>query len=98
MAKASKSDEHESAFTDVSDEVEQAEKDAQADPEYDDDGNVTNLTSEAAAEVAAEQAKRAQAQANGGGPWPADLVQERFIGSTPLRAARPEYTSHEDAK
>lgn len=86
---------NESAFTDVSKEAEQAKADAAAPLELDEDGNVTNLTSESATAVAAEQAFRTGAQANGGGPWPRDLLIERFVGNTPLRAQRPEYTSHE---
>lgn len=86
----------ESAFTDITDAVEQAQKDAERPVEYDDDGNPKPLEpSEATREVADEMAVRAAAQAEGGGPWPKDLL-ERFIGSGQrMRAAQPEYTSHE---
>lgn len=55
--------------------------------------------SEAAAVVSAEMSHRATAQANGGGPWPPEILQERFIGAgQPVVAALPAYTSHEEAE
>jgi hypothetical protein len=44
--------------------------------------------------VADEQSRRASAQANGGGPWPAELLVK--VGTTVGRAEnlQPPYTSH----
>lgn len=86
---------NESAFKDVSKQAEQAQEDAAQPLELDDEGRVTNLTSKAASEVAEEQAKRAGAQANGGGPWPEDLMLQRFVGSTRIKRPEQQYTSHE---
>lgn len=71
----------EAGFRDVSDEAEKA-------PEGD---------TEAQAVVSAEMSHRATAQANGGGPWPPELIAEKFIGAgQPAVALQPEYTSHEE--
>lgn len=87
----------ETGYKDVSDAQEQAAKDAEAPLELDEDGKPTNLTSEAQREVAEEMAYRAGAQANGGGPWPPEILRERFTGSTPLhRSVVGNYTSHEE--
>jgi hypothetical protein len=92
-----KSDEGQSAFKDVSAAAEQAAKDAQAPVEYDEQGNVKPRSSEAANEVAQEQSKRANAHAEGGGPWPPELLAKRGIGSgRRLERAVPTYTSHEE--
>jgi hypothetical protein len=54
---------------------------------------------EATAVVNAEMSHRATAQANGGGPWPPELIAEKFIGAgQPVVAALPAYTSHEEAE
>jgi hypothetical protein len=70
----------ESAFTDVSKHVETAQTESEKPDERDDDGNV--IVSQKAAEaneaIADEQAVRASAQVEGGGPWPEDLLVERF--------------------
>lgn len=81
-------------FKDISAEVEQADKDAKAPVELDDEGQPKPRTSEAAAAVQAEQAYRAGAQSNGGGPWPPELLAR--IGTTVGRSTRqiPAYTSH----
>jgi hypothetical protein len=51
----------------------------------------------ALAVINAEMSHRATAQANGGGPWPQDVLVERFTGDgAPAVATLPEYTSHED--
>jgi hypothetical protein len=92
-------DEGESAFKDVSGAVEQAQKDAEAPIEYDEDGNPKPQSSEAANEVNQEMATRASASAEGGGPWPEEVLRERFISpGQRLRAPQEEYTSHEDAE
>lgn len=98
MAKAqSKSERPETGFKDVEAQAEQAEKDAQQPLEVDDDGKPVNLTSEAGLEVAEERAFRAGAQVNGGGPWPPELLRERYVGNqTKLsRDVSAGYTSHE---
>lgn len=52
---------------------------------------------EAQAEVSAEMSHRASAAANGGGPWPPELIAEKFVGAgQPAVAAIPDYTSHEE--
>jgi hypothetical protein len=48
-------------------------KQDQADSPYND---VTDAEPD---EVAAEQALRASGQNNGGGPWPSDLLLERYV-------------------
>jgi hypothetical protein len=82
-------------YADVSKEVEQAHEDARQPIELDEDGNPKPRTSEAANVVNQEQAYRAGAQFNGGGPWPPELLRE--LGTTPLRSDSegPVYTSHE---
>lgn len=87
----------ETGYRDVSKEAEQAAEDAKKGVELDDEGNVKSSTSEAAGVLADEQAYRASAQANGGGPWPPELLRERFVNPTPLKARIPEYTSHEES-
>jgi hypothetical protein len=86
MAKKKNGDEDDSAFTDVSKDVETVQKDADTPSERDDDGKlvVDDKVSEANAKIADEQAVRASASANGGGPWPPELLVERFVGGTPL--------------
>jgi hypothetical protein len=85
----------ETGFKDVSGELEQAQKDAERPLELDDDGTPKPRTSEAANVIAQEQAYRASAQVNGGGPWPPELLRQ--VGTTALRDERdaPVYTSHE---
>jgi hypothetical protein len=86
MAKKKNGDEDDSAFTDVSKDVETVQKEAGKPAERDDDGKlvVDDKVSEANAKIADEQAVRASASANGGGPWPPELLVERFVGGTPL--------------
>jgi hypothetical protein len=74
------SGEDDTAFTDVSKDVETVEKEAAKPDERDDDGNlvVSDKAQEAGQSIADEQARRASAQANGGGPWPEDLLLERY--------------------
>lgn len=83
----------EEGYRDVSAEVEQAEKDAQepVDPETGD----LRLTSPAAAAVQEERNYRAGAQANGGGPWPPEVLVQQWVGATTVERSIPEYTSHE---
>lgn len=82
------------AFADVTEEVEQVKQEMEAPQETDEDGNVVPRTSEATAKVAEEEAVRAGASFNGGGPWPPELLAK--VGTTPGNAVRdiPEYTSH----
>lgn len=93
-------DEGVSAFTDITDAQEQAAKDAERPVEFDDEGQVKpHEPSAAALEVANEQAVRAAAQAEGGGPWPLEVLQNNYIEpGQRMRALQPEYTSHEDAE
>jgi hypothetical protein len=98
-SKSAKSDdEGVSAYKDVSDAAEQAAEDAKAPTEFDEDGTPIPQSSEAMQELADEQAKRAAGAANGGGPWPEELLHKNYIGSEQkMRPAVPEYTSHEDS-
>jgi hypothetical protein len=79
-AKQGRSSDDDSAFTDVSKHVETLQTESEKPDERDDDGNV--IVSQKAAEaneaIADEQAVRASAQVEGGGPWPEDLLVERF--------------------
>lgn len=50
---------------------------------------------EAAEAAAEESARRAAGQVNGGGPWPPELLLERYVGATRARGQIGEYTSHE---
>lgn len=93
---ANKKQESESAYSDVSKQAEQAQKDAEKDVEYDDEGNPKPQSSEAADELAAEMSTRAAGSFEGGGPFPPEILQERYMGSTKLARERPEYTSHEE--
>lgn len=96
--KAEKQDERpETGYRDVSKEAEQAAEDAKKGVELGDDGQPKPASSEAAIALAEEQSYRASAQANGGGPWPPEVLRKRF--TEPYRTARavPEYTSHEEA-
>jgi hypothetical protein len=87
------SDTPETGFRDISAQVEQAREDAQKPVEFDDDGNPKAQFSQAAAEVADENSRRASGSAEGGGPWPPELLVER--GTTVGRGQdQPEYTSH----
>jgi len=94
-AKANEAERPKEGYVDVSKEVEQAEQDARQPVELDDDGQPKPRTSEAANVVNQEQAYRAGAQSNGGGPWPPELLVQ--VGTAPLRSDReiPAYTSHE---
>lgn len=87
----------ETGYRDVSAEAEQAAKEAKKGPEFDDEGNLKSSTSKAAAVLADEQAYRASASFNGGGPWPPELLVERFVSPTVIERSIPEYTSHEEA-
>lgn len=91
-----KTEKNDSAFSDVSGDVKQAKKDAEAPVEVDNDGEPLPRTSEAAGRLEAEQNVRASAQANGGGPWPPELLRKNFIGNAAAmqRDVGP-YTSHE---
>lgn len=86
-------------FQDIEGDLEQAQQDAEkaaavaADPDSDE-----VVTSEASATVQDELAHRAAASAEGGGPWPQDLLVERYVGGTKLTRSVGEYTSHEDAE
>ena len=93
-ADAAQTDRPDEGFKDISAEVEQARQDAQAPVELDSDGQPKPRTSEAANVVNQEQAYRAGAQSNGGGPWPPELLAK--IGTTVGRSTRqiPAYTSH----
>lgn len=93
--KDQKDERPETGYKDVSKAVEQAQRDAEQPLETDDDGQPKLKSSPAANEVAQEQAYRAGAQANGGGPWPEEVLRRRFIGANPLDTRLPEYTSHE---
>lgn len=89
------SDKQETAYNDVSKELEEAQALAQQPPKFDKDGQLVPVDSDAVRKVSEENMVRAAGAANGGGPWPQDLLRE--VGTAPLRAeaARPEYTSHQ---
>jgi hypothetical protein len=96
--KKDKDDEGVSAYKDVSGAAEQAAEDAQAPTEFDELGDPVPKSSEAAQELADEQAKRAAGQVNGGGPWPEDLLRKNYIGSEQrMQPALAPYTSHEES-
>lgn len=93
MAKESK----DAPYNDVSTQLDQSQKDAEKPAEFDDDGNrKLDKPSEATAELYAEGSRRASGAANGGGPWPQEVLERNFIGNQ-RKMTRPEdsYTSHE---
>lgn len=81
-----KQDGQPTAYNDISAEVKEAKAVAKQAPDFDDDGKVKSADSDAARKVGDELARRGAGTANGGGPWPTDLLVER--GTTPLRGAR----------
>jgi len=85
----------ETGFRDVSEAQETAREEASKPLELDDEGNVVPRNSEPAAIVMEEMSYRSSAQANGGGPWPPEVLAANF--TRPRRAEReiPVYTSHE---
>lgn len=98
MAPKDKTDE--SPFQDVSKQAEQAEKAADQPAEFNDDGTlkVDEKASQAANELNEELARRSAATANGGGPFPSEVLQRNFIGNAqPMKRRIGEYTSHEDS-
>lgn len=92
---AKKDETKETAYSDVSKELEESNELAKQPPEFDDEGKLKPVDSEASRTVSEEQMVRAAGAANGGGPWPQDLLRE--IGTTQSRTDRdlPAYTSHE---
>lgn len=100
---ASKKDEKdkqsdEAPYQDVSAQLEEAREEAQKPVEYDDEGNPKASDSTAAAEVEAEMSRRGAGSGEGGGPWPPELLAERYVGTPTAPVTVPEYTSHEDAE
>lgn len=87
----------EEGIRDVSAEVEAVEKQAEEEPPTDDEGRLLGTTPEEET-VISEMTYRSGAQANGGGPWPPDLLVQQFVGSKPLERRIPAYTSHEEAE
>lgn len=59
----------------------------------DKDGNRRDTPAQA--ELAAEMSHRAAGSAEGGGPWPADMLDRYLTPPTSLRTIEP-YTSHEE--
>jgi hypothetical protein len=91
-------DKHDGAFADVSKQHEQAQKDADRPAEFNEDGSLKHdkHVSQASSELSAEMSKRASATANGGGPWPPEVLRKQFVGNaTTMTRGVGEYTSHE---
>jgi hypothetical protein len=86
----------ETGFRDVSEAVEAAQEEASRPLELDDDGNPVPRNMEPAAVVSEEMSYRSSAQANGGGPWPPEVLAQQFTQPRRLERSIPAYTSHED--
>lgn len=97
--KTSSSGDSENAFQDVSKQQETVQEELEKPVELDDDGKpvVDEKVSQAAEELGDEQGRRASASFNGGGPWPPELIQERFVGASKQKRVIEEYTSHEES-
>jgi hypothetical protein len=67
-------------------------------PKADEEQGFKDVTDAPADEVAQEMAVRASAQSNGGGPWPPEVLQRRFVGANRMRPPEPVYTSHENTE
>lgn len=96
MATKDKTDD--GAFADVSKQVDQVAQDAEKPAEFNDDGTlkVDTSSSKASLELSEELNRRTAAIANGGGPFPVEVLRRRFIGNA-RKMERPaeQYTSHE---
>lgn len=85
-------------YSDVSKQAEQAKKDAEKPAEFDDDGRLKRdgKVSQSTVELADEVSRRASGAANGGGPWPEEVLRKNFVDPRESTARpEPEYTSHE---
>lgn len=86
----------ESPFTDVTAQV--AKADEEAGQSLVDERGEPREFSTAGAEVAAEMSRRSSAAVEGGGPFPEEIVRDRYVGAPSTRRGVTDgWTSHEQS-